>query len=82
VARGTEVVGVLHGVHGAVEAGTLAVPESEYAVVAGTGEQIELLRAPDDRRRQFLVHCRLEVDVIILEMTGGFPERAVEPAQR
>ena len=45
--RGAGVVAVLEHVERAVDAGALAVPEREHAVVLGAREQPDLLRAPD-----------------------------------
>jgi hypothetical protein len=73
VGRGARVVGVLDGVHGAVEAGALAVPEPEHAVVARAGKQADLLRPPDRSRGQLLVDAGLEADVVALEMAIGLP---------
>src|SRR6185295_2385416 len=52
----------------AVDAGALAVPDADHAIILGAGRQVELLRAPDRGRRQVLVHAGLELDVVLLEM--------------
>jgi len=44
--------------------------------------QVELLRAPDRRRREVLVQARLEPDVGALEELARAPERLVDAAQR
>jgi hypothetical protein len=82
VARGAGVVRVLEGIAGPVDARTLAVPHAEDPVVAGAGEQVQLLRAPDGGRRQVLVDPRLEADVVLLEERAGLPQSLVEPRQR
>ena len=56
-------IGVAEDVAGAVDAGTLAVPDREHAVVLAFAEQFGLLRAPAGGRRQLLVEARLEDDV-------------------
>jgi len=56
-------VGVLEHVAGAVDPGRLAVPHAEHAIELSAGKQVGLLRAPDRRRREVLVHAFLEHDV-------------------
>jgi hypothetical protein len=75
-------VGVLEHVAAAIDAGALAVPHGEHAVVLRAVEQVDLLRAPDGGRRQVLVHARLELDVVALEVLGRAPQRLVEAAER
>src|SRR5690606_20711645 len=75
-------VAVLERVTGTVDARPLAVPEREHAVVAGPGEEIRLLRAPDRRRREVLVQTRLELDVRGLEILLRAPELPIEAAER
>ena len=49
---------VLEDVTRAVDAGGLAVPDAEQAIIFCAGEQAELLRAPDSRRAEVLVDLR------------------------
>ena len=82
VARGTEGVGVLEHVEAAVEAGALAVPHTEYAVVFCAFEQADLLTAPDRGHRQVFVDARLKVNVVRLRVLFGAPQRLIESAER
>ena len=82
MARRAGDVGVPEGIAGAVDAGALAVPEREDAVMLALAEQLRLLSAPAGRRRQLLVEPWLEDDVGALQLALGFPELLVEPAER
>src|SRR5690554_2355537 len=82
VPRRARGVAVLQRVAGTVDAGPLAVPEPEHAVVAGAGERARLLRAPDRRRGEILVQPRLEADIGRIEKFLRAPQLAVEPAER
>src|SRR5690606_32663956 len=75
-------VAVLERIARAVHPRTLAVPEREDAVVARTGEEAGLLRAPDRRRREILVETRLKTDLVGVEITLRTPKLAIEPAER
>ena len=66
----------------AVDAGALAVPDADRAIIFGAGRQIELLRAPDRGRREVLVHAGLELDVVLFEVLAGGEELLVVAAQR
>ena len=61
-------IAVAEHVAAAVDAGALAVPDADHAIVPGALRQIELLRAPDRGGREVLVHAGLEFDVVLLEM--------------
>src|SRR5207249_12082950 len=65
--RGAGRVGMLERVHRAVDAGALAVPDTEYAIDPGAGEHADLLAAPYGGRRQILVETGCELDVMLLE---------------
>ena len=80
VPRGAGHVGVAEHVAGAVDAGPLAVPEAEHAVILAVAADLGLLRAPDGGRGQFLVEAGLEHDVGGLEPFPGAPEILVEAA--
>ncbi len=75
-------VRVLEHVAAAVDARALAVPHRVDAVDGGARVQVDLLRAPDRRRREILVQARLEPDVRALEELLRAPQRLVEAAQR
>src|SRR5262249_44370745 len=50
-------------------------------VVLGAGIEMNLLRAPERRRRQILVGTGLELDMALLDELLGRPQRLVEAAQ-
>ena len=75
-------IGVADHVHRAVDAGALAIPHGEDAVVARAGEEAALLRAPDGGGRHVLVDARMEDDVVVCEMAAGALDLAVETGQR
>ena len=76
------IVGVLQRVARAVDAGALAVPHAEHAVVARAGIEMDLLGAPQRGRREVLVDAGLELDVVVLDEALGLPQRLVEAAER
>ncbi len=61
-------IAVAEDVAAAVDAGALAVPDADHAVMPGTGRQIKLLRAPDRGGGEVLVHAGLELDVVLFEV--------------
>src|SRR5271155_1089230 len=75
-------VAVLQGVATAVDPGSLAVPQGEDAVVLGPREQTDLLTAPNRRRAELFVDCRLKAYVVALEKPPGAPQALVKTAQR
>ena len=77
VLGGAGVVGVAEHVAGAVDAGALAVPDAEHAVVLAFAPQLRLLRAPQRGGGQVLVEAGHELDVVGLQdalgaQHGGF----------
>ena len=82
VLGGTGVIGVLEDVAAAVDAGALAVPHAEHAVVFRVFEQIRLLRAPDGRGGQVFVQARMEFDVVFIEVFLGLDRRHVDGRHR
>ena len=60
-------VGVAEDVAGAVDAGALAVPDAEDAVVLAVAAQLGLLRAPERGRGEVLVEAGIEDDVVLLQ---------------
>src|SRR5437879_2473845 len=82
VRRGARRVGMLERVHGAVDAGALAIPDTEYAIDLGAGEHADLLAAPHGGGRQILVETGCELDVMLLEERFGAPQRVVVHAER
>ena len=82
VLRGAGQIGVAEHVAGAVDAGTLAVPHGEHAVVLALAAQLGLLRAPDRGRGEVLVDAALEADVVLGQKRRGALELAVEAAER
>jgi hypothetical protein len=82
VFRGAGIVGVLEHVARAVDAGALAVPHAEHAIVARAGVEVDLLGAPQSGGGQVLVGAGLELDVALLDEFLGLPQGLVEAAQR
>ena len=82
VRRGAGRVGMLERVHRAVDAGALAIPDTEYAIDLGAGEHADLLAAPHGGRRQVFVETGCELDVMLLEEGFGAPQRVVVHAER
>ena len=82
VGRRAGVVGMLEDVHRAVDARPLAVPDGEDALVLGTGEEPDLLRAPERGGRRILVDAGLEVHAVLLQERLRLPQRPVEIAER
>ena len=76
--RRARVVGVLEGVPRAVDAGALAVPHGEHAVVFGARIEPDLLAAPDRRGGQVLVDPGLEMDVVLGGEALGAPQLEIE----
>ena len=75
-------VRVLEDVAAAVDAGPLAVPHREHAVVFRVRVQVHLLRAPDRGGGKVFVDAWLEFDVMRVEELLRPPERLVESADR
>ena len=75
-------IAVAEHVAAAVDAGALAVPDADHAIMLGAGRQIELLRAPDRGGREILVHAGLELDVVLLEMFPRGEQLLVVAAER
>ena len=75
-------IAVAEHVAAAVDAGALAVPDADHAIVAGAGRQIELLRAPDRGGREVFVHAGLEFDVVLFEMLSRREQLLVVAAER
>ena len=82
VPRRAGVVGVAEDVAGPVDAGTLAVPQAEDAVVLAFAAQLGLLRAPDGGRGDVLVEAGLELDVVLLKQRADALERRLEGRDR
>jgi hypothetical protein len=82
VRRGARRIGVLERVHRAVDAGALAIPDTEYAIDLGAGEHADLLAAPHGGGRQVLVETGCELDVMLLEEGFRTPQRVVVHAER
>ena len=75
-------IGVAEYVAGAVDAGPLAVPDGEHAVMLAFAEKLGLLRTPAGGGCEFLVQARLEDDVGLRQLLLGLPQLQVEPAER
>ncbi|MNS97912.1 hypothetical protein D3C72_1322610 [compost metagenome] len=80
--RGAGEVGMLERIAAAVDAGALAIPDAEHAVVAlAGGIEVQLLRAPDRRDAELLVDAGFEDHVVVGKMLLGLPQRLVIGAQ-
>ena len=75
-------IAVAEHVAAAVDAGALAVPDADHAIVPGAGRQIELLRAPDRGGREVFVHAGLELDVVLFEVFSRGEQLLVVAAER
>ena len=73
---------MLERVDRAIDAGALAIPDTEYAIDPGAGEHADLLAAPHRGRRQVLVETGRELDVMLLEEGFRTPQRVVVHAER
>jgi hypothetical protein len=82
VLRASRVVGVLQHVDASIDAGPLAVPHREDAVVLRIGEQVQLLRAPYRGRCEVFVDGRMEADPVRLQEGLRAVQRGVEAAER
>ena len=82
VLRRARRIAVPEDVAAAVDAGALAVPDADHAIVPGAGREIELLRAPDRGGREVLVHAGLELDVVLFEMFSRCEKLLVVAAKR
>ncbi len=74
-------VGVLECIPGAIDAGGLAVPHAENAVVRGGGEQVGLLAAPYRCSAEILVETFLEDDVVEGQKFAGAVGLLVKASQ-
>ena len=75
-------IAVAEHVAAAVDAGALAVPDADHAIVPGAGREVELLRTPDRGGRKVFVHAGLEFDVVLFEMLAGGEQLLVVAAER
>src|SRR6185503_17977208 len=82
VFRRTGRIGVPEHVAAAVDAGALAVPDADHAIILGSGRKAELLRAPDRGRRKVFVHAGLKLDVVLVEVLAGGEQLLVVAAER
>ena len=79
--RSSRMIHVLEDIAAAIDTGAFAVPQRKHAVIFCGPEQINLLRAPDCRCRQFFIHCGPEFDVVPCQVRRGFPGGLVQPAE-
>ena len=75
-------VAVFQHVHGAIEAGALAVPDAEDAIALRRRVERNVLAAPDGGGAQFFVHAGNEVDILFLQPLLGAPKLLIITAQR
>ena len=82
VFRGAGQIGMAENVAGAIDAGALAVPHGEDAVVFAFAAQLRLLRAPDRSGGEVFVDAALKADVALGQERCGALELTVETAER
>ena len=75
-------VGVAESVAGAVDAGALAVPQREHAVVLALAAQLRLLAAPDRGRGEVLVEAGWNTMSLAVITFVGALKRAFERRDR
>ena len=75
------IVGVFEGIARAVDAGALAVPDAEHTIDLTARHKIELLRSPHRGCRQILVETGLEENIVLAQVRGGLPQRAIITTQ-
>src|SRR5512139_1021367 len=75
-------IAVLQSVARAVDAGPLAVPETEHALDLAIGLRLDLLRSEHRGRGEILVHRRQKLDPLGLQAILDAPEFEVDAAER
>ena len=75
-------IAVAEDVAAAIDAGALAVPDADDAVIIGTLGEIELLRSPDRGGGEVFVNAGLEFDVVLFEVFSCGEQLLVIAAER
>ena len=75
-------IAMAEDVAAAIDAGALAVPDADHAIMPGARRKIELLRAPDRGGGEVFVHAGLEFDVVLLEVLSRRDQLLVIAAER
>src|SRR5258708_29972632 len=75
-------VAVAEHVAAAIDAGALAVPDTDDAVIIGALGEIELLRSPDRGGGEVFVHAGLEFDVVLIKVFSGGEKLLIVAAER
>src|SRR5262249_12701625 len=75
-------IAMLQRVAGAVDAGTLAVPEAEHALNLAPRIGLDLLRAEDCGRCEVFVDGRQEFDPALFQEFFRAPELEIDAAER
>ena len=73
---------MLESVSRPVNAGRLAVPDAEQAIILCAGKQAELLAAPDSRCAEVFVQAFPELYVVLVQPCLGRAKLLVIPAPR
>ena len=73
---------MLDRVASAVHAGTLAVPQGEYAIDLRLRQQVQLLRTPNRSSRQVFIHARFEANIGGLQPRPLLQQLLVQSAER
>ena len=81
VRRGAGEVRMLQHVARAVDARSLAIPQAEYAVIAGAAEEAGLLAAPHRGGGEVFVDAGQEADMMLIEKACGAPQLLIVGAQ-
>ena len=81
ITRRAKSVRVFDDVHTSVNARAFAIPHSKNAIEARALEQVGLLAAPHRCRSKVFINTWLEVDLMGIEILGGFPHGLIETAQ-
>jgi len=79
--RNTGQIGMLDGIAGSIDAGTLAVPKAEHALDVRTRQQADLLRARHGGEGEIFIQTRHEANIFALQLRPYLPQFGVEAAE-
>ena len=82
MAAGTGIVGMAKRIASTIDPWPLAVPIGKHAIIFRAAGQRQLLGAPYRRRRQFLIHRRAELDMVVFEVLLRGPHLNINLAER
>ena len=81
IARRAKSVRVFEDIHTAVNARAFAIPHAKNTIEARALEQVGLLATPHGCSGKVLINTRLEVNLMSVEVLGGFPHGLIDAAQ-